>query len=69
MDAQRQVGLNARKHRLAARLTQEDVADRMGVDRSFVSGLERGERNLTLKSLASLARALGVKLVQLVEGL
>jgi transcriptional regulator with XRE-family HTH domain len=67
MDAQRQVGLNARS--LAARLTQEDVADRMGVDRSFVSGLERGERNLTLKSLASLARALGVKLVQLVEGL
>jgi transcriptional regulator with XRE-family HTH domain len=69
MDAQRRVGLNARKHRLAVRLTQEDVADRMGVDRSFVSGLERGERNLTLKSLASLARALGVKLVQLVEGL
>jgi transcriptional regulator with XRE-family HTH domain len=69
MDAQRRVGLNARKHRLAAGLTQEDIADRMGVDRSFVSGLERGERNLTLKSLSSLAQALGVKLVQLVEGL
>jgi transcriptional regulator with XRE-family HTH domain len=38
MDAQRRVGLNARKHRLTAGLTQEDIADRMGVDRSFVSG-------------------------------
>jgi transcriptional regulator with XRE-family HTH domain len=69
MDVQRHVGLKARKHRLAAGLTQEDVADRMGVDRSFVSGLERGERNLTLKSMWSLSQALGVKLAQLVEGL
>jgi transcriptional regulator with XRE-family HTH domain len=69
MDVQRLVGENARRLRLAACLTQEDVADRMGVDRSFVSGLERGTRNLTLQSMWSLSQALGITLTKLVEGL
>jgi transcriptional regulator with XRE-family HTH domain len=37
------------------------------VDRSFVSGLERGEFNVSLLVLAKLARVLGVKLGALVE--
>jgi transcriptional regulator with XRE-family HTH domain len=38
------------------------------LDRSFVSGLERGEFNVSLPVLAKLARVLGVKLGVLVEG-
>jgi transcriptional regulator with XRE-family HTH domain len=39
----------------------------MGVDRAYVSGLERGERNPTIVSLCHLSLALGVRLAQLVE--
>jgi len=47
------------------RLSQEDLAERAGMDRTYVSGIERGTRNPTLKVLHRLAKALGVELVGL----
>lgn len=67
MDARRLVGQNVRKYRLAADLSQEQVAERMGVDRAYVSGLELGNRNPTIITLWMAAEALKVKLAQLVE--
>jgi transcriptional regulator with XRE-family HTH domain len=55
------VGDNVRRLRIAAGMTQAELAARMGVDRAYVSGLEQGERNPTVVTLWHIAKALGVK--------
>lgn len=60
MDIRRVFGSNVRRHRLAAGLSQEAVAVRMGVDRAFVSSIERGQQNVTLLTLHEVAEALKV---------
>ena len=54
-DLQRAVGLNLRAYREAKGLSQEAFADELGVHRTYMGGIERGERNLTLKSLERIA--------------
>ena len=60
-DLQRTVGRNLRAHREAQGLSQEAFADLVGVHRTYMGGLERGERNLTLKSLERIAGRIGVE--------
>lgn len=59
-DARRLVGQNVRRLRLAAKISQAELASRMGVDRAYVSGLELGSRNPTVVTLWHLAKALMV---------
>src|SRR5580658_9146723 len=58
----RMVGRNVRRLRVAAGLSQAQLAEKMGVDRAYVSGLELGQRNPTIVTLWHIAQALGVKL-------
>ncbi|WP_082609991.1 helix-turn-helix transcriptional regulator [Bosea sp. Root381] len=67
MDVRRLVGENVRAYRLAAGLSQEEVAVRMGVDRAYVSGLETGRRNPTVLTLWHASLALGVELPKLLS--
>ena len=39
--------------------TQEELADEAEIDRSYIGGVERGERNITFSMLCRIARALG----------
>lgn len=57
-----------RERRLAAGLSQEKLALEAGIDRTFVSLLERGGRQPTLTTLWRLAAALGVTPADLVTG-
>ena len=57
-DARAQFGSNLRALREAQTLTQEALAGRAGLDRSYVGGVERGERNPTLTAIFRLAHAL-----------
>ncbi|HEY0188034.1 MAG TPA: helix-turn-helix transcriptional regulator [Cellulomonas sp.] len=57
---QRTVGRSVRRIRLDRGLSQEELADELGVHRTYMGGVERGERNLTLRSVERLARGLGV---------
>jgi transcriptional regulator with XRE-family HTH domain len=66
-ELQRQVGANLRKHRQAHGLSQEAFADLVGVHRTYMGGLERGERNITLKSLERIAAQIGVDPLSLLE--
>ena len=67
MDARLLVGQNVRRLRLAADLSQEAVAELMGVDRAYVSALELGKRNPTIITLWQVAEALQVRLRDLVD--
>ncbi len=62
---QKVVGRNLRRHRLELGFSQEAFAERMGVHRTYFSSVERGERNLTLRTLESIADFLEVDPVSL----
>ncbi|PZR07485.1 MAG: XRE family transcriptional regulator [Azospirillum brasilense] len=53
--------------RVALGLSQEDFAAQVGLDRTYVSGIERGLRNPTLLVLLRLAQALEVPVTELLE--
>jgi transcriptional regulator with XRE-family HTH domain len=54
-ELQRTLGRNLRAYRKAHDLSQENFAKIMGVHRTYMGGVERGERNLTLRSLERMA--------------
>jgi transcriptional regulator with XRE-family HTH domain len=49
--------------------SQEDFAHRANIDRSYMGGVERGERNLSFKKLCAIAQALGRDVGSLTRGL
>jgi transcriptional regulator with XRE-family HTH domain len=57
---QRNVGLNLAAYRHDHGLSQEAFADVLGYHRTYVGGLERGERNLSLRAVERLADSLDV---------
>lgn len=61
MDIRKLFGANVRFYREAVGISQAEVAARMGVDRAYISLIERGEQNATLLSINETAQALGVK--------
>lgn len=46
-------------------LTQEDLADLISIDRSYMGFVERGERNLTFAKIIKIAKALNMSLSEL----
>lgn len=59
MDLAANFGAAVRRQRELLRLSQEALADRSGLDRTYISGVERGVRNPTLQVMQRLADALG----------
>lgn len=59
-------GLAVRARREAMGIAQEALAKRARLHRTYVGSVERGERNVTLKNIYVLARALGISPVDLI---
>lgn len=59
-DLQRTVGVRLRALRTERGLSQEAFAEVLRVHRTYMGGLERGERNLTLRSVEKIADRLGI---------
>jgi len=55
------------EHRLAAGLSQETLAGRAGLHRTYIGMIERGQRNPTLDTAQMIAQALGVQLATLIR--
>lgn len=67
MDIRRRVGLNIKRIREAQAISQEELAHRAGVHRTYVSSVERAVRNPTITVLDKIAHGLGVKVGELVD--
>jgi len=65
MDIWRLVGSNVAARRRALGWSQEKFAAKAGISQQYISGLENGRRNPTLRSIGDLARALDIKVVDL----
>lgn len=63
-----EIGSKMRSVRQTLRLTQAQVADQAGIDFSFYGQIERGKNIPSLKTLLSIARALGVEPGELLPG-
>ncbi len=66
-DLQKTVGENLKAYRKERDLSQEAFAQVLGVHRTYMGGLERGERNLTLKALERIAGRLRVDPLELLD--
>ena len=66
MDIASFIGRAVRNHRIALRLTQEELASRADFDRTYIGQIEQGRRNPTMVSLQRVAHALGLELDVLV---
>ena len=62
------LGRNVRRQRDAKQFTQEKLAEKSGLDPTYISDIERGLRNPGIKNVAKLARALGITTSELCEG-
>jgi transcriptional regulator with XRE-family HTH domain len=66
-DVKESFGRRVRALRKARGLSQEGLAHIVGLDRSYVGGVERGERNISLENICLLAQALKVPPSSLLE--
>ena len=65
--SKQKLGKKVRELRKALGWTQENLEEYSGLDRTYISDIERGVRNPSLKSLEKLAKALKVKLSDLTD--
>ena len=61
-------GQSVAKHRRAKGLSQEALAEKADLDRTYLSDIERGVRNPGIKNVAKLAKALGLTTAELCKG-
>ena len=68
MDVLQKFGQRVREKRTALGLSQEAFADKAHLDRTYISGIERGKRNVALRNIGAIARALKVTISELMKG-
>ena len=66
-DISAKFGKNVKKVRTEKKMSQGDVAKILGVHPTYISGIERGIRNMSLKNIEKLAKALGVSINKLID--
>lgn len=61
------IGKNVRRYRLEMNITQKEFGELANLDPNYLGGVERGERNISLKSLYIIAETLNVSVELLVR--
>jgi MerR family transcriptional regulator, light-induced transcriptional regulator len=62
------LGARILEYRKSREMNQQDLADRSGLDRAYISSLENGKQNLTVGAVSKLAEALGISIEELLVG-
>jgi transcriptional regulator with XRE-family HTH domain len=65
----KELGKRIREKRKHRGWTQEDLAAKANIDRSYIGGVERGQRNLTFTALCDISAALGCDVAALTKGI
>jgi len=65
----KQFGETIRETRRQRQLSQEEFAEKCGLHRTYIGGIERGERNVSLLNIIKMAQALDVSVAELVKEL
>lgn len=60
-------GKKVRQRRLSLGISQEELAERAGVHRTYVGMIERGEKNITLRNIVKFAKALDIPIQDLMK--
>ncbi len=68
-DIRKKFGERIKSERLNKGLSQEQLAELAEIDRTYIGGVERGERNISLVNIEKLSKALGKKLSDIFIGL
>jgi len=66
-DPKKLFGAKVRSVRKERDWSQEELADACELDRTYIGGIERGERNVSIMNIAKIAQALGVQASSLIE--
>jgi transcriptional regulator with XRE-family HTH domain len=69
LDPRTQLGATVRRRRAALKLSQEQLAEKAGLHWTYIGGIERGERNVSLLNIVKIARALNAKPSALLNGI
>lgn len=64
----KRLGRNVRTYRKLAGLSQEKLAELANLHRNYIGEVERGEKTISIDALTRIAKAVGVKLTDLVDG-
>ncbi|MDP2703742.1 MAG: helix-turn-helix transcriptional regulator [bacterium] len=67
VDITKRFGYRVKELRLKKKLSQAALANRLGLHSTYISQVERGVRNMALKNIEKLAKALKVKVEELVK--
>ncbi|MFS0841268.1 helix-turn-helix domain-containing protein [Paenibacillus sp. 1P03SA] len=62
-----EIGQAIRAARMNARLTQEDLAEASGKERGYISDIERGAKNVTIRTLDEIAEALNMDTLDMIQ--
>jgi transcriptional regulator with XRE-family HTH domain len=60
-------GERVREERLKQNLSQEELAGRAGVHRTYIGMIERAEKNITLENIEKIAKALGISITNITK--
>jgi len=69
MDICKKFGIRVRKLRIAQNLSQEVLAQKSDLHRTYIGGIERGERNVSLVNIQKIANALNISLHEIMKNL
>ena len=67
-DVRVRFGKAVRQKRNKLGVSQEEFADMCGLDRTYIGGIERGERNVALQNIEKIAKAFGASLSDMFRG-
>ncbi|MEI7719665.1 MAG: helix-turn-helix transcriptional regulator [bacterium] len=63
----KKLGQNIKQIRLRRKMSQGDICRKLDMDRSYMSAIENGKKNITIQQLERLAQALGVSVDKLLK--
>tara|TARA_B100000795_G_scaffold255474_1_gene227155 strand:- start:509 stop:730 length:222 start_codon:yes stop_codon:yes gene_type:complete len=67
MDTQKIVGASVRRIRQSKKLSQEKLAYLSELDRTYIQSIEKGKRNISVKVLFQISKALNVSILELIK--